>query len=306
MENLSKIGKDGKGGNGMMIFGVLVIVSLIGLLGYMTVGQDITTTTFEKAPAKGCPDSTGILTVQDRSILVGGTAPSSPTITCGIDGGKILTAVTSGTTTFAVGSALECLISDADSIDKSFEFDMDCGGKTLDGALYYATSDNPAITIKDTDSNAVTNAIGGGATNLSGVSAGATVKFDVYLEGTSGEGTGEMVYVIEFPAGSSANITDVTMGSLDVATVPTVYSSTYAGSKVVAFAVPNVEGAVEPSYRVIASLGTGKDLAGGIYTVVYAGQEFIDDDSTISSGVEDSDGTAKYENTVTSNFYLNA
>jgi len=32
-----------------------------------------------------------------------------------------------------------------------------------------STSDNPAITIKDTDSNAVTNAIGGGATNLSGV-----------------------------------------------------------------------------------------------------------------------------------------
>lgn len=298
------MGKAGKG-NGMLI-GFLLIAFLVIGVGAFMVSQNVSNMPNIDFPGQGCPDSTGILTVQDRSLVVGGTAPSSPSITCGIDGGKILTTVTSGTTTFPVGSQLECLISDTDSIDRSFKFEMACGGYTLDGALYYATSDNPAITIKDVDANTFTDAIGGGATNLSDATAGSTIKFDVFLEGTSGEGTGDMIYVIEFPASSSANITDVTMGNLQSVAVPTIHTSQNAGSKVVAFAVPNIEGAVEPSYRVIASLGTSKDLAGGIYTDLYAGQEFIDDDSTISSGVEDSDGTSKYENTADYDFYLNA
>jgi len=295
--------KQGKG-NGMTIgiIAVIAVIVIAVLILYVpTTTQSVVTTTTDPTQ---CGDSSGILTVADRSLLVGGTAPTTPTITAGINGGVVTTTVASGTTTFPVGADVEVLVSDTDSIDKSFKFTMPCGGYTLDGALYYATSDNPAITIKDTDANSLTNAIGGGATNLSSVSAGSTVKFDVYLEGTSGEGTGEMIYYMEFPAGSSANITDVTMGNLAKVSVPKVYSASNAGSEVVAFAVPNIEGAVEMDYRVIVTLGTSKDLNGGIYSGLFAGQEFIDDDSTISSGVEDADGTAKYENTVTSNFYL--
>ena len=255
-----------------------------------------------------CGDSTGVLTVSARSTLEGGTDPSSPTITAGINGGPVTTTVTSGTTAFAVGSDIEVLVSKADYIDKSFTFEMPCGGITLDAPLFYATSDNPSISLKDPNNAdaTLTDAIGGGATNLTNVDVGATVDFDAEFKGTSGEGTGNMIYVIEFPAGSGANITDVTMGGLNEVAVPTVYTSQNAGSEVVAFEVPSIEGAIKQKYSVIATLGTGKDLSGGVYTDLFAAQEFVDDDKTISSGVEDSDGTAKYENSLDSDFFIAA
>lgn len=299
---MRKIGKAGKG-NGMIV-GFVAVIAVILVVGWFAVGQNITVNTDTTNPTQ-CGDSTGILTVSDRSLLVGGTAPSSPSIIAGIDGGVVTTSVTSGTTTFPVGAEVEVLISDTDSIDKSFKFTMPCGGYTLDGALYYSTSDNPAIEVQDKNFNTLSDNIAGETTNISDVGLGATMKAKVVLTGTSGEGTGDMVYVIEFPAGSSANITDVSLGGLSTVAVPTVHTSQNAGSKVVAFAIPNIEGATEKTYDLIVTLGTGKDLAGGVYTDLYAGQEFIDDDSTISSGVEDSDGTAKYENTIDSDFFIN-
>lgn len=293
---------------GLLILGVIALV-MVGVSMYGD--QDVSQQAIGpggQVVGSSCADSTGVLTVNARSALATGTDPSGPTITCGVDGGPVTTSVTSGTTTFGVGSALQCLISKADYIDKSFSFDMPCGGKQLDAPLYYSTSDNPAITIKDPDNGdaTVTDNIVGGATNLSNPSAGSTFKFDVYFEGTSGEGSGEGIYVIEFPAGSSANITDVTMGNLKKVNIPQVHTLQNAGSKAVAFEVPNIEGAVEPSYRVIGTLSSAKDVSTGVYTDWYAKQEFVDDDDTISSGVEDSDGTAKYENSLDYDFYIAA
>jgi len=286
----------------LLTIGIIVaIIGVIGLYRMAVTGEEDV-----EDPTK-CADSTGKLTVNAVSLLAGASDPSSPTITCGVDGDKLKTSVTSGTTTFAIGSKLVCLVSKSDFIDKSFTTVMPCGGLTEEVSMYYATSDNPAMTIKDPKSSdaTVTDAIGGGPTNLTGPSAGATVKFDVYFEGTNTEGTGELIYVIEFPAGSGVNITGVTMGSLRGIDLPTVHSLVNAGSKAVAFIVPNIEGAIEPSYSVIATLGSAKDLTGGVYTDWYAGQEFIDDDGTLAeSGIEDSDGTAKYENTADRDFYI--
>lgn len=292
------------------IFLGLMVVLVLGVLGggyyfFFGAGAEQTTVGDLESPVK-CADSTGILTVNAVSKLEGASDPSGPTITCGSDGDKVKTSVTSGTTTFPVGADLTCLVSKADYIDTSFTSTMACGGLNEQVEMYYATSDNPAVKITDPN-NAdaqVTDAIGGGATNLSDLTAGGTIDFDVEFKGTSTEGTGNMIYVIEFPASSNTNITKVTMGNLKKTNVPQLHAAQNAGSELVAFEVPNIEGAVKKTYSVIATLSTTGDLAGGVYTDVYAGQSFIDDDGYISSGVEDSDGTAKYENTLDYDFSI--
>ena len=289
-----------------MVIAVVAVFLILGFLVYSNysqtaVGGDTTSPT-------ACSDSTGILTVSAVSGLDGGTDPSSPTITCGVDGAKVKTSVTSGTTTFAVGSKLDCLVSKANYIDTEFKDTMKCGGLVEQVPMYYSTSDNPSITIKDPNNGdaSLTNSITGGATNLTAPSVGGTVDFDVQFQGTNTESSGDGIYVIEFPASSSGNITEVTMGSLSKLSIPQVHTLQNAGSKAVAFSVPRIDGATKQTYSVIATLGTSKDLSGGVYTDWYAKQAFVDTDGFIKIGVEDSDGNAEYENTVSSNFYINA
>jgi len=287
------------------IVGVVAVLAIIALLIVVVPKMDFTGSDGVIKQSE-CADSTGILTVNELSAIAGGTAPTSATITAGVNGGAISTSVTSGTTTFPVGSEVVVLVSDTDSIDKSFKFVMPCGGKTLDAKLFYSSSDNPSIEWQDKNSNTLSDAIAGGATNISDVTAGGVMKVKLILTGTSLESSGDGIIVLEFPAGSEANISSVTLGSLTQVTVPKVYTKLTAAGKVVAFAVPAVIGGTEAEYALNVQLESAKDLAGGVYTDWFGGQEFIDDDLiTIGSGVEDSDGTAKYENTIDYDFFIN-
>lgn len=298
--------KNKKGAMSILVWVLLAVVVVGG--GYYLYTNEGTAQSVAGTDPNECADSTGVLTVSAVSALEGASDPSSPTVTCGLNGDKVKTSVTSGTTTFAVGDKLDCLVSKADYIDKSFSATMKCGGLSEQVEMFYATSDNPSLTVKDPNNGdaSVTDAIAGGASNLTNVDAGSTVDFEVEFKGTNTEATGDLIYVIEFPAGSNANITDVTMDGLKEVSIPTVHTSQNAGSKIVAFTVPNVEGAMKKEYSVIASLGTAKDLSGGVYTDWYSEQDFVDDDGYIASGVEDSDGTAKYENTGDYDFLISA
>lgn len=302
--------KNKKGQVGMI---VLIIMGIIGLTfaGFAVFGADKVTTTqvavgTPSIQGTGCADSTGVLTVSSTSALTGGTAPTTPTITAGVNEGSVTTSVTSGTTTFPVGANVEVLVSDTDSIDKSFSFVMPCGGMTLEAPLYYSSSDNPGIRMKNDDGDFMTNAIAGGATNQTDLTAGETLVLDVEFQGTNTEASGDGIWVIELPASSSANVSSINVAGLTSVPVPSIYSANNAGSKLAAFKVPNVIGADKKSYAVSIALTSAKDLSGAVYTTWYTEQEFVDDDNSISVGVEDSDGTAKHENSVTFYFYVNA
>jgi len=289
----------------MLMFGIVAVVILLAVAVFGIYRMSVSKPT-DVTDIGDCADSTGILTVQDRSILTGGTAPTTPTITCGVKGadGEYLlgTTVTSGTTTFAVGSYLRCLISDTDSIDKSFDFVMPCGGKILDGALYYSTSDNPGIRMKNDDGDFMTDSHVG-ATNQTDITSGETFNLDVEFQGTDKEASGKGIWIIEFPAVSSANITTVTLDGKQPISVPSVHPSVNANSKLVAFEIPNMEGGVKKTMTL--SVVTSLDVVGGVYTDWYSIQEFIDDDLTLGEGVQDSDGTLAYENTLDYDFYIN-
>lgn len=282
-----------KSGTILAIVGFIVLLSLVA---FLLVPQVITNGGGLKI--ESCPDATGILTVNAINALEKGTAVSGPTITAGVKGQTLSTTVTSGTTTFPVGSEVTVLVSKADYLDEKFTFTMPCGGKTLEAPLYYATSDNPSVRIKNDDGDYLTDDIAGGAVNQTDLSAGETVNFDVEFQGTALENSGDLVYIVEFPANSGVNISQVNMaGANKLNSVPSIHSSLNAGSKIVAFEIPALVGSEKKVYTLSVSLEASKDLAGGVYTDWYAKQYFIDDDGTVQYGIQDASGDAKYENT---------
>jgi len=283
------------------VIGVLVLLVLGGGY-YFATNQQTQFKTLTGDTPQACADSIGILTVAAVSELNQGTN-LSPTITAGVNGGVVTSTVTSGTTTFPIGSNVEVLVSQADYIDKSFTFKMPCGGKTLPAGLYYSTSDNPGLRVKNDDGDYVTNAIGGGATNQTDVAAGETVTLEVELTGTSLESSGDGVLVIEFPTASAANITKVELSGASVLSgIPSVHSTVNAGSKVVAFDISAVIGSAKDTHTLTITLGSTKDLAGGVYMDWYAKQAFVDTNGKIITGIQNADGTAKYENTLDFDF----
>jgi len=301
--------KQGKTSPMVFVFG-LIVVLLLGFFAYnsfaqKTIGGDLTNPSV-------CADSTGVLTLTANDALQKGTTISSPTITCGVNGGAVLTSVSSGTTTFPIGASLDCIVSKTGYIDVEYKNVMSCGGLQESVELYQSTADNPSITIKDLDTStsALTDNIAGGSVNVSSLSPGDSKTLEVKFKGTALESSGDGIFVIEFPSNSNANITSgntgVTLGNLAHVSVPTVHTSQNAGSRIDAFEVPAVVGSVTATYDLTFSLQSGKDLSGGVYTDWYNKQAFVDTDGTIKVDVENSLGTAKYENTLDYDFYINA
>jgi len=260
---------------------------------------------------EGCADSTGVLTIQDYSALSTGTDPGTPVYTAGIKGEGdtkettiVATTVTSGTTTFPIGAEVVVIAVLSDYLDEVYEFKMPCGGKTLKAPMYYSTSDNPSIKIKNDDDNFMTNSQIGGTTNQTDLTAGETLMLEAVFQGTNGESSGEGVWVLEFAASTSANISSVTFDGKQTIAIPSVHTLLNTSSEAVAFEVPAVVGSTKASHTLSIQLEPTKDLGDGVYTDWYAKQWFIDDDNTVSYGIQDSDGTAKYENTLDYDWFI--
>jgi len=289
----------------LLLVGIFALVLIAGMFGYFIMTTRQTQMGSNLSPVD-CAESTGKLTVNAYSTLNPSTAVSAPTITAGVNDGVLATTVTSGTTTFPVGSKVEVLVVKDDYLDKSFEFVMPCGGQILAAPLYYSTSDNPSVRIKNDDGDYVTDNVAGGAVNQTLLAAGETLIMDIEIAGTSQESSGEGIYVIEFPAGSASNITKVELSGATLVSKPMVHTTLGAGSYVAAFKVPAVIGSEKAIHTLTVTLGATKLLSGGVYTDWYAMEEFIDDNGQVSYGVEDSDGTAQYENTLDFDFLINA
>lgn len=285
----------------MIVVSVLVI-ALLGFLVYQGIEGNVSN---DPTLVTSCADSTGALTIASYSALSKGTN-ITPTLKVGVNGGPVTTTATSGTTTFAVGDKLKIHASLSDYIDTELDATMKCGGVQVDNPMFYATSDNPSVRIKNDDGDFVTDNVAGSTTNQTNLATGETLVMDVEFQGTNLESSGDLIYVIELPASTSANVTDIIMAGAEKVNLPNVHTTQNAGSKVQAFRIPAIVGADKKSYAVSIVLGAGKDLAGGVYTDWYAEQKFIDTDGTIKSGVQDADGTAKYENTGDFDFYINS
>jgi len=300
MQKLRSINK--KGVSGATVF-ILIIAVLALVVAIWAVSQSVVTKE-DKTEVTSCPDSTGILTVNSFSAL-SKSSNVTPTLKVGVNGGPVSTTATSGTTTFTVGDSLKIHASLSDYIDTEIDAKMTCGGITVENPMFYSTSDNPSVRIKNDDGDYMTDAVAGGAVNQTDLASGETLTVKVEFKGTSLESSGDLIYVVELPASTSANVTKVEMAGLSSVSVPSVHTSVNAGSKLVAFQVPAVDGSASRTYDLTFTLGASKDLSGGVLTDWYSLQKFIDTDGTVKYGVQDSEGTLKYENTGDFDFYIN-
>lgn len=282
-----------------VIFGIVVIAGFGYMIFNMSQGEPDPLDT----PAQGCPESTAILTVNAVNALNKGSSMTVD-INAGVNGAAVTTDVTSGTTTFPVGAQVTILANASNYIDKSATFNMPCGGKVLELPMFYSTSDNPSIRIKNDEDNFMTNAAAGGAVNQTDLSAGETLSLQVEFKGTSQESSGDGVYIVETAANSGANITRIELDGVAGKAVPTVHASTAAGSAFYSWDVAAIEGSKTVTKDLTIILTTTGDINGAVLTDWYAKQEFVDDNGAVATGIQDSDGTAKYENTLSADFLI--
>lgn len=290
--------------NKMTVAVVALAMLLLAVLAYGSlqsqVGPDLNTPE-GKAAACGL-DTT--LVINANNALALGTAVTSPTYKAIVNGNPAV-AFTSGTTKLAPGDDVTILVEAANYINAEKSMTVKCGSNTMNVGAF-ATDDVAAIEIFNDDGDKMTDNVAGGATNQSDLSVGESLTVTVKFKGTNEQSTGNLIYIVE--AGAAANITAITMsGDASVVnSLPSIHTTQTAGSKVVAFSIPAIEGAVTKSYDLTFTLGSGKDLSGAVYTDVYSEEPFIDDDGSITVGVQDASGDAKYEDTSDSDFFINA
>ncbi len=295
-------------GKNTQMFMWIAVLAVVGLLVWGFAfdgfgGETIVVPTGGTGPSPTtCADSTGTLTVNTVNAATPGTAVSAG-LTAGVDGGAVTkTVAAAGTTTFPVGAKIHILANASDYLDDDVTVTMACGGSTVDLPLWYSTSDNPSVSMTNKDNSVIGDT--GASGNYSDISAGETVRVDIDFEGTYQEFTGEMVLIVETPAGTSGNITSMTFDGQNCGTVPTVHSTVNAGSKVCAYEVTGPEGSVEVTGRL--TIETTGDMSGLVLMDYYTKQKFVDDNGKIEYGIADSDGDAQYENTDDFDWYIDA
>lgn len=295
-----KLIRNKRGGAGTIAIVIILVLIALGVLGlvYQSMVQEK-----KPKPAEGCPESTGALTVNAVSALNKGTTISGATIIAGVNGAPVSTVVTSGTTTFPVGSQVTILVNKSDYIDSSATFEMLCGGKVMEMPLYYSTSDNPTIRVINDENAYMTDSDTVGV-NQSLLSTGESLTVTVEFKGTSLESSGDGIFIVETPANTGINISRIELDGVVGKFVPSIHPSVNAGSKIASFDVPAIEGSTTVTKSLTFVVTPTGHWSGGVLMDWYAKQDFIDDDGTIKNGVQDSDGTAKYENTLDSDFYV--
>jgi hypothetical protein len=212
---------------------------------------------------------------------------------------------------FQYGDVVEVFYNASDYIDViGPTHTMKCGVNTLNQEIFRATSANPALSIFNSDGNKVGNCITAPLLNA-GVNqseSAVPISMELKVQGSPLETSGDMIVVIEVTNSTEVGLSDISLSGTGVtdAAIPSfyLYNSTISSTK--AFNVPAAYNGALNTYTIRINPKTGMTIGataageGGTRVIVntYAKQAFIDTDGTFKVGVEDADGTAKYENNV--------
>ena len=153
---------------------------------------------------------------------------------------------------------------------------------------------NTSIVLKDdpvTSSNTLTQ--GGGANNITKMSAGISRTLGLILTGTAQKTTGKQLVTLESPASIGTNLSSFTLSCnnqvITPIALPACLTPANAASKIVGWEIPaEVNGAVVTCSIVIQPTATGSGGTGYWLLKEYAEQPFIDSTNTIvPSGICD-------------------
>lgn len=187
-----------------------------------------------------------------------------------------------------------------------FSTNVGCGANEIATKLYaYA---NATVTVKDdtvTSSNTLTN--GGGANNATAAAAGGVRNFPVIFQGTSQKSTGKLLWVVETPASTSANVSSISASIngvvLSPVAIPNGIAAANAASVRTAFEVPAILGAASVNGNLQIQNAASKQVFGVVKQTFYAEQFFVDADGKVQEGAYDTsvngNNAAKYQDSFT-------
>ena len=205
----------------------------------------------------------------------------------------------SSSDTFQKGADVVLLVNATDYIDQEVEVgELACGQNSVNVKMFNTDSVTMDLWEKGND---LTDTATGGAVNATSIAEGGSQTYDLYITGTDKYSTGDLVYVLEFSVTQNVSDSGVVVqkngATLDEEEIPSFYTDTLTSPFKKAFLIPATTGAGEQAYTMTVTAKSGKKISGALYTTGYSKQAFVDTDGTIVYGVEDSDGTTKYEDT---------
>lgn len=193
---------------------------------------------------------------------------------------------------FAYADEGEIILSATNYLDKKVDFGpLGCGVNSM-GAQLYATDDSTIKVFTDVGTLVGDDVAGGATTNQS---ASATViDQEIKLVAGADQSSGDLVCVLE--ADNTTQVDNMVLSGASKVGTPEFYSVAGAGSVTFTYEVPALIDGDSKTYNLKISPESGETIDGtGIYFTCYSKQNFVDTDGSFQYGVEDSDGTTKYE-----------
>ncbi len=282
-----------------LIIGAIVLVAL----GVFKIPGWGSTTDSTPTPTGGSDcDSDPVISFSAVDALAGGTS-FTPVVYARVNG-AYMGAVTDGTTKFTKGDQVDLLFTHGSYIDviKS-ALVMGCGTNRVTASMYANGTDTTPFSIYNSGNSLLTDSAAGG-TNQSAITTSADLEMRIAID--QDKSSGDMVIVVE---GTNTTQIDRLIISgfpgVTKVSVPDFYSVAAAGSVVEAYQIsPINDGSTATGFlKISAESGQTVDKT-AVYVTGYIPQAFVDDDGTYKTGIEDSDGTTKYQQTVDFDFMV--
>ena len=282
-----------------VVVALLVMVAIFGTM-FAVGGMNTSDADSPEAVASSCAlDTTLTTSIVDEYNR--GTAVESVTMKYSQDGGNSYSNFVSGTTKLEAGLPVKLFLSKDDYIDKVVDLPaVKCGPNSKQ--ITIAATDAIGIVIYDKQMNELTDSATGGSANLPAVNTGASAKAIVELIGNNNEQSGDLVIVVETSA--TANVSEIKLGSLSKVDTPSFYSQAATGTAVQAFELSSLDDNAEYSDTLTIIPKSAKDINGAVYVTVYSKQAFQDTNGKVAVGVENVEGTNKYEDTYDFDFLI--
>lgn len=245
--------------------------------------------------ASGCGDSTASISYAVKNEYSKSSDVTGPTVYGRVDGGAVqnLSALTS----LGVGAKIsDIFVSASNYIDaKQDGFTVECGQTTAPVMYLKATADPSTFIVKNDGGTTLSDlACVGGTANAS--STAGTLELEMRIGASSDQTTGDLIVVVEYDNSTQAD--KISIENYPSVTVPDVYTQEATASLVRAFRIPAVSDGATEGFTVKIEPESGQTLgavANAIRFQYYSEQAFQDVDGSVKVGVEDSDGTLKYE-----------
>ncbi len=294
---------------GVMLLVVLGVVALIGVIvvstGVLQTQAPGTTQELADKELADC-ENAPTLTINARNSNNIGTAATGVTYNYSRNG-EFVGSLVSGTTELLRGSEVVPIAEAANFIAVVMDpVTITCGDNPQSVDLY-ATSTN-TFRLFNSDNDLVTDSESTSAAGTNQSSSAASITMDLRIDSTTDESTGDLIIVIEHD-----NTTEVDQiklsgfGGVTDATTPDFYAPNAAGSIVEAFNVPAVKDGDSVQGTLVFTPETGETIGaaqGIVFITAYSKQAFVDTNGDFVVGVEDTDGTIKYEDTWDFDFRL--